>query len=105
MAVENVFLSLIIPAHNEAARLPQTLDEIRNFFLDQPYQAEVIVVENGSTDETLKIAQDWQADWPDLIVISLKEGGKGNAVRAGMLAARGNTALWQIRTSPCQSIR
>ncbi len=89
MAVENVFLSLIIPAHNEAARLPQTLDEIRKFFLDQPYQAEVIVVENGSTDETLKIAQDWQADWPDLIVISLKEGGKGNAVRAGMLAASG----------------
>lgn len=83
------FLSLVIPAHNEAMRLPATLEQAFTFLDAQPYASEVIVVENGSKDNTLAIARGMQASHPGLQVISLAESGKGRAVKAGMLAAGG----------------
>ena len=53
------FLSLIIPAHNEETRLPETLKQVMAFCARQPYDSEVIVVENGSQDKTFQIAQDF----------------------------------------------
>lgn len=83
------FLSIIIPAHNEENRLPRTLEEISSFLKGQSYPSEVIVVENGSTDETLSIANDFAKEHPGLVVIHEDRNGKGNAVRRGMLEARG----------------
>jgi len=83
------FLSIVIPAHNEETRLPATLEKIRSFLAAQPYTAEVVVVENGSSDRTLEIAQAFAADWPTLRVIHSDERGKGRAVRLGMLNATG----------------
>jgi len=83
------FLSIIIPAHNEERRLSQTLEQVFAFLETQPYSAEVIVVENGSTDRTLAIAQEYALRYPALHVIHEEQRGKGNAVRRGMLAARG----------------
>lgn len=83
------FLSIIIPAHNEENRLPRTLEEIFSFLKGQSYPSEVIVVENGSTDETLSIANDFAKEHPGLVVIHEDRNGKGNAVRRGMLEARG----------------
>jgi len=51
------FLSIIIPAYNEASRLPASLEKIDTFLQKQSYSAEIIVVENGSTDHTLKVAR------------------------------------------------
>ena len=82
-------LSIIIPALNEEARLPDTLDKILAYLAQQPYQAEIIVVENGSTDRTLAIAQDYAARLPSVHALH-SERGKGSAVRAGMLAAQGD---------------
>lgn len=93
------FLSIIIPAHNEALRLPPSLEKIQRFFRTQPYTVEVLIVENGSQDETLTIAQQF-ADAVNLPSSSVPEEfsvrvlhedarGKGLAVRAGMLAAHG----------------
>lgn len=83
------FLSIIIPAHNEENRLPRTLGQIFGFLNDQPYSAEVLIVENGSTDQTLNLAREFTAQYPNLTVIHEDQRGKGNAVRRGMLTAKG----------------
>ncbi len=84
------FLSIIIPAHNEEVRLSHTLEQVFAFLETQPYRAEVIVVENGSTDRTLTIAQEYAQRHPTLRVIHEERRGKGNAIRRGMLAASGD---------------
>jgi dolichyl-phosphate beta-glucosyltransferase len=83
------FLSVIIPAYNEENRLPETIERTAEFLQTQDYDYEVIVVENGSTDKTLAIAQACTAGHPAFKVIKLEERGKGLAVRNGMLDARG----------------
>ena len=82
-------LSIIIPAYNEERRLPRTLEQIFTFLQEQSYTAEVIVVENGSTDQTLEIAQNFAEQHKNLHVIKERQRGKGNAVRRGMLEAKG----------------
>jgi glycosyltransferase involved in cell wall biosynthesis len=89
-----VFLSIIIPAHNEEERLPPSLSLVANFVRQQPYSIEVIVVENGSTDRTLEVAQSFQATMPYLQVIQETKKGKGLAVRTGMLAAKGKYRIF-----------
>ena len=89
MPVDTPFLSLVIPAHNEESRLPATLEQVFAFLTLQNYAAEVIVVENGSTDRTLEIAQGFASRHTQLKVIHTDERGKGLAVKQGMLAARG----------------
>lgn len=83
------FLSFIIPAYNEERRLPATLDKVLSYMADQPYTAEVLVVENGSTDTTADIVRRVMADHPNLSLLQSRLRGKGNAVREGMLTARG----------------
>lgn len=84
------FLSIIIPAHNEEARLPGTLEQIAVFLDSQPYQAEIVVVENGSHDRTLEIAHAYCQRVPCLRVFQEQMRGKGLAVRRGMLEAAGD---------------
>lgn len=83
------FLSIVIPAHNEEGRLPRTLGQIFSFLEKQSYSSEIIIVENGSSDRTLELAQEYALRHPNLIVHHEKQLGKGNAVRRGMLVARG----------------
>lgn len=83
------FLSIIIPAHNEENRLPDTLAQVVQFLASQPYSAEALVIENASRDSTLKIAQKFAAQTTLIQAIHLDQPGKGRAVQAGMLAARG----------------
>jgi glycosyltransferase involved in cell wall biosynthesis len=83
------FLSLIIPAHNEEARLPETLKQVVEFAARQPYSTEVVVVENGSQDNTFQIAQDFADNIPQMRVLQNAQIGKGRAVQQGMLAAQG----------------
>ncbi|MCC6984907.1 MAG: glycosyltransferase family 2 protein [Anaerolineales bacterium] len=83
------FLSIIIPAHNEENRLPRTLEEIFSFLEKQNYPSQVIVVENGSSDKTLEIANDFAKKHPSLTVIHEERSGKGSAIRRGVIAAQG----------------
>jgi len=87
--LEQPLLSLIIPAYNEEQRLPGTLERTLTFLEVQPYTFEVILVENGSQDRTLEIAQEYARRYAKLRVLSTQVRGKGWAVRQGMLAARG----------------
>ena len=87
--MSNPLLSIVIPAHNEERRLPRTLEQVFAFLERQHYAAEVLVVENASTDRTLAIARGYAERHSNLRVIHADGRGKGLAVRLGMLAAAG----------------
>jgi dolichyl-phosphate beta-glucosyltransferase len=83
-------LSIVIPAYNEARRLPATLDRIEAYLREQAIDAEVIVVDDGSTDGTAAVARARAASWPALKVVAApRNGGKGRAVQLGMAASTG----------------
>lgn len=80
----------MVPAYNEARRLPPTLKRLREYLdaAEEPY--EVIVVDDGSDDETAAGAAAMAGGWPQLAVVSLGQNrGKGAAVREGMMRAGG----------------
>jgi dolichyl-phosphate beta-glucosyltransferase len=87
--LESPFLSIIIPAYNEERRLPNTLEQALRFVQAQTYTIEVLIVENGSRDRTLEIAQDFARRHPCFLVLRENAPGKGLAVKRGMLEARG----------------
>ena len=82
------FLSIIIPAHNEQNRLPGTLEKVFHFLEQQSFSSEVIVVENGSTDNTHQVAMQFVQQHGNLRVLQSAKG-KGSAVQHGVLAAEG----------------
>ena len=85
-----VELSMVIPAYDEARRLPPTLARIRAYLDAGPDTYEVLVVDDGSRDDTVAAAEQAAREWPQLEVLRLPSNqGKGAAVRAGMLRARG----------------
>ena len=84
------FLSIIIPAFNEETRIIPSLESVVEYLKAQGYAWEVVVVENGSTDSTLTLVEEWASEFPNVRVESISEGGKGWAVRHGMLNASGD---------------
>ena len=89
------FLTIVIPAYNEERRLPPSLDKIAAYLRAQLYSAEVIVVENGSTDATSAaverfIAANVRPGDPFRVHLLHSPPGKGIAVKTGMLAGRGD---------------
>jgi len=88
-------LSVVIPAHNEAARILPHLRSIQDFLSRQDRTYEIIVVDDGSHDDTIAIVRGVAKTEPALRVIPLPTCmGKGGAVRQGMLAARGRLQLF-----------
>lgn len=89
------FLSVIIPAYNEARRLPLTLIDIDKHLEQQEYSYEILVVNDGSTDETAEIVKRFSPLIENLKLVDNKENkGKGAAVRQGMLLAKGTWRLF-----------
>ncbi len=85
------FLSIVIPAYNEEARIGRTLEQVVSFLASQPYSSEIVVADDGSTDGTAAIVRPFseRQSPPLLRVIHLPHGGKGWAVKHGMLEATG----------------
>lgn len=86
-------LSVVIPAYNEAERLPPTLDRIAEYFAAQGVDYEVVVSDDGSVDETARIAEERLRRGRDRVLTQTENRGKGAAVRAGVSAARGRWVL------------
>ena len=85
----SLFLSIIIPAHNEERRLPPTLAAINAYLERRDYASEIVVVENGSQDLTAVVTEAFAADYPRVRLLREHGRGKGLAVRRGMLEAAG----------------
>jgi dolichyl-phosphate beta-glucosyltransferase len=86
----NPEISIIIPAFNEAVRLPPTLDSVERYLANEKASTEVIVVDDGSRDSTADVVRERAARWPQLRLVSAAgNGGKGAAVQLGMASARG----------------
>ncbi|MFH1088499.1 MAG: dolichyl-phosphate beta-glucosyltransferase, partial [Patescibacteria group bacterium] len=92
---ESIFLSVVIPAYNEEKRIGKTLVELRTFLDKQQYLYEVLIINDGSTDETHKIIDAVAQGWPQLKLVSnLVNRGKGAVVRQGVLSALGQYILF-----------
>ncbi len=90
-------LSIVIPAYNESTRLSKTLPRVLAYLQENVPEAELIVVDDGSTDNTAAAAREilQPAGNTRISVISYKSNlGKGRAVRLGLLAARADIALF-----------
>lgn len=85
----DILLSIILPAHNEQERISDCLEKVNAFLSNHDFTAEVIVVENGSSDRTVEIVEEYQKKYPWLKLLQTEGVGKGLAVKTGMLAARG----------------
>lgn len=85
-------LSIVIPAYNEAKRLPATVRDILNYVVNQPFDTEILVVDDGSTDNTGQLIQSL---YPSVSVLLLGTNmGKGEAIRRGFFATRGEYVLF-----------
>jgi len=82
-------LSVVIPAYNEAGRLPRTLERVNAFLRGFGASHEVLVADDGSADDTARVAREAGAT----VLRDERNHGKGHAVRRGMLAARGRRRL------------
>lgn len=88
-------LSVIIPAFNEAKKLRETVIAFNDYLKNQSYDFEMIVVNDGSTDQTAKIGNELAAEFPYFKIIDNKiNRGKGAAVRQGFAAAQGQYRLF-----------
>lgn len=88
-------LSVIIPAYNEEARLPRTLDSVHAYLAKRGSSFEIIVVDDGSADHTADEVERFAENHTNVRLISYAPNkGKGHAVRTGMLAAKGNLCIF-----------
>ena len=84
---------MVIPAYNEEPRIGGTLEQVIGFLSARHYSWEVLVADDGSTDETARLVAGVAALHPNLRLISLSHRGKGWAVQNAMLAAQGEYRL------------
>ncbi|MCB1023144.1 MAG: glycosyltransferase family 2 protein [Acidobacteria bacterium] len=93
----SISLSIIVPAYNEEARLGDSVRSILAFIEDRKLDAELIIIDDGSTDATTEVAKKTCAEFPDseTSVIRYDDNrGKGFAVKTGMISAQGRIVLF-----------
>ena len=88
------FLSVVIPAYNEAQRIPPTIEKISGFLRGRMGGFEILVVDDGSTDHTVTFVRRMIYKYPAVRIIqSERNMGKGHAVRSGVIEAKGELIL------------
>ncbi len=94
--MNNMYLSIIIPAYNEEKRIAASLDKIHAYFEGRNIKYEVILVDDGSVDGTVKVSRKslLEAEGKLRILSNAKNRGKGFSVRTGILASKGEYVLF-----------
>ena len=87
--MENPFLSVIIPTFNEETQIASTLSKIIDYLGKQPFLWEIIVVDDGSSDATSDVVEDYTKNYSMVRLETIKHKGKGQAVKHGMLNSTG----------------
>lgn len=88
-------LSIVIPAYNESARIESALERVTSCITEQGWNAEILVVDDGSSDDTAQIVQRWMQTHPRLHLIQNPGNrGKGYSVRNGLLQAAGDIVMF-----------
>jgi dolichyl-phosphate beta-glucosyltransferase len=94
-ALNNIAYSIVIPAYNEGARLAATMEKVIAYVHEQNWAAEVIVVNDGSTDNTAGIVQAFAEKDPIVRLVENRSNrGKGYSVANGMMSARGDVVVF-----------
>jgi dolichyl-phosphate beta-glucosyltransferase len=93
--------SIIIPAKNEATRLPPTLEKVAAYFALRGGDWELLVVDNGSRDDTPRRVEDFSLTHPQVRLLREPTPGKGAALRTGILAAAGELVLFSDADLSC----
>ena len=89
-----MYLSIVIPTYNEEKNIRQTLAKIFDYLEEKEFSSEIILVDDGSTDKTVEVVEEFYGDREVLRVIKNPHKGKGVAVRTGILASRGDYVLF-----------
>ncbi len=88
-------VSIVIPAYNEEKRLARTLEHVLSCVRERGWEAEVLVVDDGSSDATVEVVQRWRKTHPELFLIENPSNcGKGFSVRNGLLQASGQIVMF-----------
>ena len=94
-----LFLSIVVPAYNEEKRIGRSLDAVLSFLASQPYRAEVIVVDDGSSDQTGSQVLEHQSGYVEAghelrLLTNKPNRGKGYSVKRGLTEATGEIVLF-----------
>lgn len=93
--MDNLYLSIIIPAYNEEKRISQCFKQVKEYFSSQKYSYEIIFVNDGSTDKTISQLKSQILKLSNFRIIdNIENHGKGYVVRQGMMAAKGKYILF-----------
>ena len=88
-------LSIVIPAYNESARIEATLERVMSCVEAEQWDAEVLVIDDGSKDDTAAIVERWMDSFPRLHLIKNPGNrGKGYSVRNGLLQSAGDIVMF-----------
>ena len=87
--METPYLSVVVPAYNEESRIADSLDRLTGYLSSVPYSWEVVVVNDGSDDRTAAIVREYALRERRVRLIDAPHGGKGAAVKRGMLESHG----------------
>ncbi len=90
---DSIYLSIVFPAYNEAKRIEKSLNEVQKYFSEKDYAYEVLVSDDGSTDQTADIVKNLQVKWPNLRLISNEHKGKAPTLISGVNASKGKYVL------------
>jgi glycosyltransferase involved in cell wall biosynthesis len=82
-------LSIVVPAYNEEKRLPASLTSINDYLAQQSYESEIVVVDDGSDDQTAAVAERLRPNLPTLRLVRNPHRGKAYALRTGVLTSQG----------------